>query len=50
MIQAVLAALQLPELRAKIVFTLGLLLVFRVVAHIPLPDVDLELLRQRFEG
>ena len=50
MIQATLSALRLPDLRNKILFTLGMLIIFRVVAHIPLPNVDLNLLRQRFEG
>ena len=50
MIQATISALRLPDLRNKILFTLGMLVIFRVVAHIPLPNVDLELLQQRFEG
>ncbi len=50
MIQATVTALKLPDLRAKIVFTISMLLVFRVVAHIPMPGIDLEALRQQFEG
>ena len=50
MIQATVTALKLPDLRAKIVFTISMLLVFRVVAHIPMPGINLEALRQQFEG
>lgn len=37
-----------PDLRIKILFTLFILLVFRIIAHIPLPGVDLEALRNLF--
>jgi preprotein translocase subunit SecY len=40
MLQSVLRALQLPDLRRRILFTLGMLLVFRLIAHIPVPNVD----------
>lgn len=40
MIQAVVRAVQLPELRQRILFTLGMLLVFRFIAHIPVPNID----------
>src|SRR5215831_4764807 len=29
-----------PDLRTKILFTLGMLLVFRLVAHVPVPGID----------
>ena len=29
-----------PDLRNKILFTLGMLLIFRVVAYIPVPGID----------
>ncbi len=40
MLQAVLNAFKIPDLRRKIIFTLLMLIVFRIVAHIPIPGVD----------
>jgi len=40
MLQSVLRALQLPDLRRRILFTLAMLLVFRLIAHIPVPNID----------
>src|SRR5918997_3699703 len=37
MLQAVGAALKIAELRRKIFFTIGMLLIYRVIAHIPVP-------------
>ncbi|MEK7154583.1 MAG: preprotein translocase subunit SecY [Patescibacteria group bacterium] len=39
-----------PELRRKILFTLGMLLVYRLLAHIPVAGIDREALRQLFAG
>ncbi len=50
LIQAILDMLILPDLRRKILFTMGILVAFRFIAHVPLPGVDLEALRQFFEG
>jgi preprotein translocase subunit SecY len=33
-------AFRLPDLRKRILFTLGILVVFRFIAHVPLPGVD----------
>ena len=33
-------AFRAADLRSKILFTLGMLLVFRFLAHVPLPGVD----------
>jgi len=44
-----LDAFSLPDLRRRILITLGILVVFRFVAHVPLPGVDPEALRQLFE-
>lgn len=41
-------ALKIPDLRKKIVFTLFVFAVFRFVAYIPLPGVDLAALRKLF--
>src|SRR4028119_1294373 len=37
MLQAVASALRIAELRSKILFTIGILLVYRVIAHVPVP-------------
>jgi preprotein translocase subunit SecY len=52
MLQSVLQALALPELRRRILFTLGMLLAFRFIAHVPVPNIDpnaLESLRQSLQ-
>lgn len=46
MLQAVLRAIQLPDLRRRILFTLGMLLIFRLIAHIPVPNINPDSLRQ----
>lgn len=38
------------QLRGKVLFVLGVLLVFRLAANIPVPGVDLETLRRFFSG
>ncbi|GIV97539.1 MAG: protein translocase subunit SecY [Herpetosiphonaceae bacterium] len=48
--QAVVSAWKIAELRSKITFTLGMLLIFRLIAHIPVPHVDLAAIRQATEG
>ncbi|HEY8685393.1 MAG TPA: preprotein translocase subunit SecY [Chloroflexota bacterium] len=40
MLRAALNAFNVPDLRRKIMFTLGLLVVFRIAAHVPVPNVD----------
>lgn len=40
MLDSVFRALQIPELRRRIGFTLLMLLVFRVIAHIPVPNIN----------
>jgi len=49
LIQALMDAFSLPDLRRRLLFTLGMLIVFRFVAHVPLPGVDLEGLHELFE-
>jgi preprotein translocase subunit SecY len=39
-LRAALNAFNVPDLRRKIMFTLGLLVVFRIAAHVPVPNVD----------
>lgn len=48
MIDAVLNAFRLPDLRRRILFTIGILAIYRLVAHIPVPGVDVEKLRNLF--
>ena len=50
MIQAVRNAFTVPDLRRRIIFTIGILIVFRLAAHIPVPGVDREGLRRIFEA
>jgi preprotein translocase subunit SecY len=38
----------LPDLRRKILFTLGMLVVFRFMTHVPLPGVDIAKLQEYF--
>ncbi|HZT95370.1 MAG TPA: preprotein translocase subunit SecY [Chloroflexota bacterium] len=40
MVQAALNAFRIPDLRRKILFTLALLVIFRIEAHIPVPNVN----------
>ena len=49
LLQAMLDAFSLPDLRRRILFTLGVLVVFRFIAHIPLPGVDLNALDELFQ-
>ena len=49
LIQSMLDAMRLPDLRGKILFTLAMLLIFRFVAHVPVPGVDTQALSQAFE-
>lgn len=37
LIQSMIDAMRVPDLRAKILFTLAMLVVFRFVAHVPVP-------------
>ncbi len=48
MLDAVRNALRLPDLRNKILFTLLILVVYRLAAHIPVPNVDPTALRSLF--
>jgi preprotein translocase subunit SecY len=49
LIQAMADAFALPDLRRKILFTLGILVAFRFISHVPLPGVDLDALSSFFE-
>lgn len=49
LIQSMIDAMRVPDLRTRILFTFGMLVVFRFVAHVPLPGVDPQALSQAFE-
>ncbi|MEA2574437.1 MAG: preprotein translocase subunit SecY [Chloroflexia bacterium] len=49
MLQAVINAFKIGDLRRKIFFTLAMLVVFRLVAHVPVPGVDFTALRNAFD-
>jgi preprotein translocase subunit SecY len=40
----------IPELRRRILFTLGMLAVYRVGCHVPTPGIDAQVLAKFFEG
>lgn len=42
MIESMRAAFALPDLRRRILFTIGLLIIYRLAANIPVPGVNLE--------
>ena len=48
LIQALIDSMKVPDLRNKILFTFAMLLIFRFVAHVPVPGVDTQALSQAF--
>jgi preprotein translocase subunit SecY len=48
LLQAVFDAVQQPDIRRKLLFTAAMLVVFRFVAHIPIPGVDPRQLEEAF--
>ena len=50
LLQAMVDAFRQEDVRRKLLFTLAMLVVFRFVAHVPLPNVDREALKAAFEG
>ena len=49
MLQAVINAFKIPEIRRKILFTLAMLVIFRLIASVPVPGVDREGIRSYIE-
>jgi preprotein translocase subunit SecY len=49
LINALVSAWQLPDLRRKLLFTAFLLAVFRFIAHVPVPGADAEALTRLFQ-
>ncbi|MDP9352627.1 MAG: preprotein translocase subunit SecY [Chloroflexota bacterium] len=50
MLQALVRAWTIPDLRRKILFTIGILVIFRALAQVTLPGIDIEALREVFEN
>ncbi len=49
LIQSMIDAMRVPDLRTKIIFTLSMLVIYRFVAHVPVPGVDAQQLSQAFQ-
>ncbi len=50
MLRAFVNAFKIPDLRRKLLFTLGIIAVYRLGAWIPIPGVEVELLREAIGG
>ena len=50
MLDAVVNAFKIPDLRRKILFTVGMLVLFRIIASIPVPGVNRQELSDYIEG
>ena len=50
LMSAVADAFRQPDLRWKLLFTFGMLVIFRFVANVPVPGANLDLLDQAFQG
>jgi preprotein translocase subunit SecY len=50
MLDAVRNAFRLPDLRRKLLITLGILVIYRLTSHIPVPGVDRAALTQIFQA
>lgn len=48
--QKVLQIFKIRDLRNKILFVLGVLIIFRIAANIPVPGIDIEKIKSFFEG
>lgn len=50
LLQAMIDAFSLPDLRRRILITIGILVIFRFVSHVPLPGVNPDALQSLFES
>ena len=50
LLQAMIDAMRIPDLRYRILFTLGILVLFRFIAHVPVPGVDRAALDAAFDA
>jgi preprotein translocase subunit SecY len=49
-LKPIINAFKIPELRKKFLFTLAILIIFRFAAHVPVPGVDLNALKNLFQS
>jgi preprotein translocase subunit SecY len=49
LLNAAIDAFKIPDLRRKLLFTLGMLVAFRFIAHIPVPGADVAALQRVFQ-
>jgi preprotein translocase subunit SecY len=50
MYESLLNAFRAPDIRRRILFVLGILIIFRALAHVPVPGADPKALQAFFEG
>jgi preprotein translocase subunit SecY len=50
LLQAMIDAFRLPDLRRRILITIGIIVAFRFIAHVPLPGVDTAALKDLFSS
>ncbi|MDA0231954.1 MAG: preprotein translocase subunit SecY [Chloroflexi bacterium] len=50
LLQAMIDAMRIPDLRYRILFTLAILVLFRFIAHVPVPGVDRAALDAAFDA
>jgi len=50
MLRAFISAFKIPDLRKKLLFTLGIIAIYRIGGWIPIPGVDLDILRRATGG
>jgi len=50
LLQKITLIFKIKELRNKVLFVLGIFMIFRIIANIPVPGVDIEKLKSFFEG
>ena len=49
LLQAMIDTFSLPDLRRRIIITIGILVIFRFISHVPVPGVDQNALQALFE-
>ncbi|HUM55807.1 MAG TPA: preprotein translocase subunit SecY, partial [Bacillota bacterium] len=50
MLKTIAKAWKIEDIRRKIIFTLLMLVVFRIGSNIPVPGIDREILNEAFQG
>lgn len=49
LLQAMFDAIRIPDLRRRFLFTIGMLAIFRFIAHVPMPGVNAAALQELFQ-